>query len=201
MINIVVFASGSGTNFQSIIHAAEKEQIEGQIRGLITNRDDIQAIRRARKHNIAHVTIDPAEFTDRSDYVGKLLDQLAAWETDLIVLAGYMIKVPAELIKKFENRIINIHPSLLPKYGGKGFYGHRVHRAVIENNETESGCTVHFVTREYDEGPILAQRKVPVYDSDDPSALAERVLKQEHLLLPEVIAKLANELNQKKNSS
>ncbi|WP_372638594.1 phosphoribosylglycinamide formyltransferase [Fodinibius sp.] len=200
MINIVVFASGSGTNFQSIINATEEGQIEGEVRGLITNKDDIQAIRRARKHDIAHVTIDPTDFTDRSDYVRELLDQLAAWETDLIVLAGYMIKIPAELIKKFENRIINIHPSLLPKYGGKGFYGHNVHRAVLDNNETESGCTVHIVTREYDEGPILAQQKVPVYDSDDPSTLAKRVLKQEHLLLPDVIAKLANKLNQKNHS-
>lgn len=197
MINIVVFASGSGTNFQSIINATEKGQIDGQIRGLITNKNDIQAIERARKHDIAHVTINPAEFTVQSDYVSVLLDQLEEWETDLIVLAGYMIKIPAQLIKKFNTKIINIHPSLLPKYGGKGFYGLNVHRAVIENGETESGCTVHIVTEEYDKGPILAQRKVPVYDSDDPQTLAKRILEQEHLLLPEVIAKLANELNQK----
>lgn len=200
MINIVVFASGSGTNFQSIINAIEEGQIDGQIRGLVTNKSNIQAIKRAEKHGIAHVTVNPGDFESRSDYVEVLVDQLAEWDADLIVLAGYMIKVPAKLIEKYTNRIINIHPSLLPKYGGKGFYGLSVHHAVIENNETESGCTVHIVTTEYDKGPILGQRKVPVYDSDDPSTLAKRILKQEHMLLPEVIAKLANELNQKINS-
>lgn len=197
LINIVVFASGSGTNFQSIINATEEGQIDGHVRGLVTNKNDIQAIERAKKHGIAHITIDPAHFPTRSAYVKTLLDQLKEWKTDLIVLAGYMIKIPAALIKKFKNRIINIHPSLLPKYGGKGFYGRNVHQAVIDNNETESGCTVHIVTDEYDKGPILAQRKVPVYDSDDPATLAERILEQEHLLLPETIAKLANKLTHK----
>lgn len=200
MINIVVFASGSGTNFQSIINAVEEGQIEGQIRGLVTNKKNIQAIERARRHHIDYATIDPAASRTPSAYTKKLLDLLAAWETDLIVLAGYLIKIPGEIIKKYKNRIINIHPSLLPKYGGKGFYGLNVHQAVIENKETESGCTVHIVTEEYDRGPILDQRKVPVYESDDPSTLAERILKEEHQLLPEVIAQLANELNQKTKS-
>ncbi|SMO77380.1 phosphoribosylglycinamide formyltransferase [Fodinibius sediminis] len=197
MINIVVFASGSGTNFQSIIDAAREGQINGRIQGLITNKNNIKAIERARKHGISHITLNPADFATRTAYVNTLLDQLAQWQTDLIVLAGYMIKIPPELIEEFENRIINIHPSLLPKYGGKGFYGLKVHRAVIANGEKESGCSVHLVTEEYDDGPILAQRRVPVYASDDPPTLAERILKEEHQLLPEVIAKLANELNSK----
>lgn len=197
MINIVVFASGSGTNFQSIIDATEKGLIDGQINGLITNKDGIQAIERAKNHGINYTTLSPSQFSDKSEYTQELLDQLQSWETDLIALAGYLIKIPAEVIQKYEGRIVNIHPSLLPKYGGKGFYGQNVHRAVIENNETESGCTVHLVTEEYDTGPILAQRKVPVKPSDDASALAERILKEEHKLFPKVIAELTDKLNNK----
>lgn len=197
MINIVVFASGSGTNFQSIIDATEKGQINGQIRGLITNKGGIQAIERAKNHGITHRNLSPSQFSTKPEYTQELLDQLRSWNTDLIVLAGYIIKIPPEVIQQYEGRIVNIHPSLLPKYGGKGFYGLNVHRAVIENDEAESGCTVHLVTEEYDTGPILAQKKVPVKDSDDASILADRVLKEEHKLFPKVIAELADQLNNK----
>lgn len=200
MTNIVVFASGSGTNFQSIIDATENDQINGRIRGLVTNKTGIGAIERAQNHGIDHRFLTPSQFSDQSAYEEELLNQLEDWETDLIVLAGYMIKIPVSVIHKYEDRILNIHPALLPKYGGKGFYGMNVHRAVIENEESESGCTVHLVTEEYDEGPILAQRKVEVKDSDDASSLAERVLKEEHKLFPEVIAKLADQLNKKSHT-
>lgn len=200
MTNIVVFASGSGTNFQSIIDATENDQINGRIRGLVTNETGIGAIERAQNHSIDHRFLTPSQFSDQSAYEEELLNQLEDWETDLIVLAGYMIKIPVSVIHKYEDRILNIHPALLPKYGGKGFYGMNVHRAVIENEESESGCTVHLVTEEYDEGPILAQRKVEVKDSDDASSLAERVLKEEHKLFPEVIAKLADQLNKKSHT-
>ena len=200
MINIVVFASGSGTNFQSIIDAAEQGRINGRIAGLITNKSDIKAVERARRHNIDHCKINPFDFEEPAAYCTSLLTTLDGWNTDLIVLAGYMIKIPAEMIEAYEGRIINIHPSLLPKYGGKGFYGMKVHRAVLKNREPESGCTVHIVTEKYDDGPILGQRTVPVYDSDDAETLAERVLEQEHKLFPEIIAKLANEINSKTNS-
>lgn len=200
MINIVVFASGSGTNFQAIIDAIENGQINGRIHGLVTNKTDIGAIERAENHDIDHRFITPSQFSEQSDYEKTLLNQLEDWETDLIVLAGYMIKVPASVIQQYEGRILNIHPALLPKYGGKGFYGMNVHRAVIKNEESESGCTVHVVTEEYDKGPILAQRKVDVKDSDDAAALAERILKEEHKLFPEVIAKLADQLNEKSHT-
>lgn len=198
MTNIVVFASGSGTNFQSIIDAAEKGQINGQIRGLITNKTGIQAIERAQNHDIEHQVLAPSDFTDRQEYTEALLDHLNRWNTDLIALAGYMIKIPTEVIGKYEDRIVNIHPSLLPKYGGKGFYGMNVHRAVLENEEIESGCTVHLVTEEYDDGPILDQTRIPVKDSDDATTLAKRILKEEHKLFPKVIAKLADQLNKSK---
>ncbi len=197
MINIVVFASGSGTNFQAIIDAVENGQINGRIRGLITNKQDIQAIERAEKHNIPHVFLTPSQFSEDTNYVKALLEQLCEWDTDLIALAGYMVKIPTEIIQEYKGRMVNIHPALLPKYGGKGFYGMNVHRAVIENGETESGCSVHLVTEEYDKGPVLARRKVKVKDSDDAPALAKRILKEEHKLFPEVIAKLAHQLNEK----
>ena len=200
MINIVVFASGSGTNFQSIINAVEEGRINGRIRGLITNKNDIRAIERAQNHDIDHRMLSPSDFSNQSKYLSRLLEVLTQWDTDLIVLAGYMVKIPAEIIEAYRGKIINIHPSLLPKYGGKGFYGMNVHRAVIENGDEESGCTVHVVTEEYDDGPILGQRTVPVYESDDASSLASRVLKQEHQLFTEVIAKLANEFNSKTNA-
>jgi len=200
LINIVVFASGSGTNFQAIIDAVENGQINGRIVGLISNKKGIQAIDRAQKHNIDHEYLAPSDFSSYPNYVEALLKQLEQWDTQLIALAGYMIKIPSEIIDKYKDRIVNIHPSLLPKYGGKGFYGKKVHRAVIDNKEEISGCTVHMVTEEYDQGPILGQRKVPVSKSDDPETLAKRKLKEEHKLFPEIIAKLAKQINNKSNS-
>jgi len=200
LINIVVFASGSGTNFQAIIDAVENGQINGRIVGLISNKKGIQAFDRAQKHNIDHQYLAPSDFSSYPNYVEALLKQLEQWDTQLIALAGYMIKIPSEIIDKYKDRIVNIHPSLLPKYGGKGFYGKKVHRAVIDNKEEISGCTVHMVTEEYDQGPILGQRKVPVRKSDDPETLAKRILKEEHKLFPEIIAKLAKQINNKSNS-
>ena len=200
MINIVVFASGSGTNFQAIIDAVNNGQIDGQIRGLITNKKDIQAIKRAQKNDIEHQYLSPTEFSSDQGYVDSLLQQLAEWDTDLIALAGYMIKIPPKVIATYQGHILNIHPSLLPKYGGKGFYGMNVHRAVIENGETESGCTVHVVTEKYDDGPILGQQKVPVKKSDDPETLAKRILEEEHKLYPQIISDLADQLNNKSNA-
>lgn len=200
MANIVVFASGSGTNFQAIIDAVGKGRINGQISGLITNKSGIGAIDRAKKHEIDCRVMAPASFSDEDAYIAQLLKQLADWQTDIIALAGYMIKIPAEVINRYEGRILNIHPALLPKFGGKGFYGQKVHEAVIQSDEIESGCTVHLVTEQYDEGPILAQAKVTITEEDDASVLAKRILEQEHLLYPKVIAELADKINTKSNT-
>lgn len=193
MKHIVVFASGSGTNFQALIDAVASGQIPARLRGLISNKSDNKALQRARTNDINFITLSPSSFDNQGDYVQALKGKLKEWETDLIVLAGYMLKIPAEIIKDYEGKIINIHPSLLPKFGGKGFYGLNVHRAVIDSGEKESGCTVHVVTEEYDKGPVIAQEKVPVYPSDDPKTLAQRVLTKEHLLLPKVVQKLIND--------
>lgn len=197
MKHIVVFASGSGTNFQALIDAVESGKIKARIRGLVSNKSGIKALERAKKHGIETFIVAPSFFDNYRDYVQAMLEKLQEWKADLIVLAGYMIKIPPEIIKEYSGRIVNIHPSLLPKYGGKGFYGINVHKAVIENGEEESGCTVHIVTEEYDKGPILAREKVPVRSSDNPESLAKRVLKKEHYLLPKVVGELIKDLNPK----
>ena len=194
MKHIVVFASGSGTNFQAIIDAVKSGQINARIKGLISDNPDCKALRRAKRNDIETKVIQP----DEVESFGKvLLDILQTWKADLIVLAGYVKKIPVSVIQQYENRIINIHPSLLPKYGGKGFYGSKVHQAVLNAGEEESGCSVHVVTEEYDKGPILAQQKVPVYKSDDAQTLAKRILQQEHYLLPKVVGELIEDLNLK----
>lgn len=155
------------------------------------------AIERARNHDIDVAIIRPADFDTEKGFAETLLEKLNDWDTDLIALAGYVKKIPSKVIKHYSGRIVNIHPALLPKYGGKGFYGEKVHKAVIENDEKESGCTVHLVTEEYDKGPILGQRKVSVKESDDAATLAKRILKEEHKLYPEILAKLTSELKSK----
>ncbi len=190
MKKIVVFASGSGTNFQAIIDAVIQKSIPAEITGLITNNPDATAIDRAKRNGVSVRLLRSGDYDDYQVYTADLLNQLDEWKPDLIVLAGYLKKIPVEIIRRYEHRIINIHPALLPKYGGKGFYGINVHRAVIAAGEKESGCTVHVVTEEYDKGPILDQVKVPVKKDDSPEILQQRILKQEHRLLPQVITKL-----------
>lgn len=192
MKNIVVFASGSGTNFQAIIDAVAERRIPGKITGLLVSKDKIGAIEKAKKASIPYRVINPSQYTGKEEFASRILDCLQEWQPDLIVLAGYMIKVPAEVIKTYEGTIINIHPSLLPKYGGKGYYGMSVHKAVLEAGETVSGCTVHFVDDEYDRGDVIAQKKINILPDDTPETLSLRILTEEHILLPEVIKKLLN---------
>lgn len=189
MKNIVVFASGSGSNFQSIINAVSHGKLTANIVGLITNNKSAFALERAQKHGIPTFIISPEQYTDESEYSKTVLSKLEEWDADLLILAGYLKKIPVEIIHSFDKRILNIHPSLLPKYGGKGFYGSKVHEAVIQNKDSQSGCSVHVVTAEYDEGPVIGQSTVQVTDSDTATSLAEKVLEREHILLPETIQK------------
>lgn len=185
-----MFASGSGSNFQAIIDSIEKGEIEAKISGLIASRSGIGAIERANSHNIPHYV--PSDKDSDLNFSELLITKLKDWSPDLIVLAGFLKKIPSEVIEKYRNRIINIHPSLLPKFGGKGFYGINVHRAVIDAGEAESGCTVHFVNEYYDKGDIIRQQRVRVSHDDTPETLAQKVLKEEHKLLPSVIAEILN---------
>ncbi len=182
---IAVFASGSGSNFQSLINAVDNGSLEAKICGLIVSRMGIKSIERAESNNI------PIHLFESEEILNQVLGE---WEPDLIVLAGYLKLIPTSTIRKFENRIVNIHPSLLPKYGGKGYYGIKVHEAVINNGDKISGCTVHYVNEIYDEGPVIAQSTVEVFEEDTAETLAKRVLEQEHLLLPEVVTTLISEL-------
>lgn len=175
---------------QAVIDEIEGERIKAEIAGLITNKQNIKAADRAKKYDIPVCVITE---TDDKTYALKLEEQLSEWQPDLIVLAGFLKKIPDSIIRKYENKIINIHPALLPKFGGKGFYGLNVHKAVLESGDKETGCTVHYVNEEYDKGPIISQAKVKVHPSDTPEVLAKRVLKAEHELLPSVIKKLINQ--------
>ncbi|MEO9887214.1 MAG: phosphoribosylglycinamide formyltransferase [Balneola sp.] len=193
--NLVVFASGSGSNFQSLIDAIRDEKLDAKIAGFISNNSNAFSVQRAIENNIPVLTTSPSNFDSEDEYTQNILIHLEEWNADLLILAGFLKKIPLKIIKKYENRILNIHPSLLPKYGGKGFYGSKVHEAVIQNNETESGCTVHVVTEEYDDGPIIGQSKVEVLPSDSAEDLSKKVLEQEHKLFPEVIQKYLKTLN------
>jgi phosphoribosylglycinamide formyltransferase 1 len=187
--NLVVFASGSGSNFQAIIDSIKEGTLDAGIAGLITDRPGIGAIERAKSESIPVYTI---KYDTQSSYTEQLIHELDEWKPDLIILAGYLKKIPVAITEKYPNQIINIHPSLLPKYGGKGFYGLNVHKAVLEASEKESGCTVHFVNEFYDQGDIIEQKEVPVSPDDTPESLARKVLKEEHKLLPKVIAEILN---------
>ncbi|MEX0944650.1 MAG: phosphoribosylglycinamide formyltransferase [Balneolaceae bacterium] len=187
MKKLVIFASGSGSNFQAIIDAIARNELEAQIAGLITNRDETGAAGRAISNNIPVTVIkdsDPVMLNE------KLEAQLSAWNPDLIILAGFLNKIPDKIVRKYHGRIINIHPSLLPKYGGKGFYGRKVHQAVLNSDDKITGCTVHYVNDEYDKGDIIEQSHVEIHPTDTAEKLAARVLKAEHQLLPRVIKKL-----------
>jgi len=190
---IAVLASGSGSNFQAIIDSIANGFFDAKICGLLSNKDGTGAIEKAKAAAVPYAVIKPSQYSP-DDFPHAILNQLLSWAPDLIVLAGYLVKIPSEIIQAYEGKIINIHPSLLPEYGGKGFYGMLVHEAVIRDKKDESGCTVHMVTEEFDEGPILAQKTVPVLPDDTPQTLAARVLKAEHILLPETIKSLITTL-------
>lgn len=179
-----MFASGSGSNFQSVIDAISEGILNAKIVGFISNNKSAHSVKRAQENNIPVLIISPSEFDDEKKYSTAILNQLKNWNAEVLILAGYLKKIPSEIISAFKNNILNIHPSLLPKYGGKGFYGINVHRAVLDNKEIESGCTVHIVTEEYDQGPIIGQSRVEVLPTDSPSDLAKKILEKEHELLP-----------------
>lgn len=189
MKKLVIFASGSGTNFQCVIDAMQRGEIQASVAGLITDNPKAGAIRRAEKH---HIPIALIEYSDNDHFTDDIKNQLKIWNPDLIVLAGYLKKIPSTIVDLYAGKIINIHPSLLPKYGGKGFYGIRVHKSVLDAGDDITGCTIHYVNNEYDKGDIIAQTEVPVSSLDTPETLATKVLKAEHSLLPSTIKKLIN---------
>ena len=186
---IAVLVSGGGSNLQSIIDNIEQGNLNCEISYVIADRE-CYGLKRAEKHDIKNVLLDRKVLKEKlSDEISNVLENDDE-KTDYIVLAGYLSILSPEFIKKWSRKIINIHPSLLPKFGGKGMYGMNVHRAVIEAKETESGCTIHFVDTGVDTGEIILQIKVPVLTDDTPEVLQKRVLEKEHVLLIEGIKKL-----------
>ncbi len=189
MKRIAVFASGGGTDFQSVIDANEREKF-CEIACLVASKDCIGAIDRARKHNISVGVFEKNAYPDVEKLYGELTYFLNMHRVDYIVLAGWLKIIPESFIKKFQGRIINIHPSLIPSFCGAGFYGLKVHRAVVEYGAKVSGCTVHFVNEVPDGGEIIAQAVVEVRHDDTPESLQLRVLEKEHELLPYCVKKL-----------
>ena len=186
---IAVLVSGGGSNLQSIIDNIEQGNLNCEISYVIADRE-CYGLERAEKHGIKNVLLDRKVLKEKlSDEISNVLENDDE-KTDYIVLAGYLSILSPEFIKKWSRKIINIHPSLLPKFGGKGMYGMNVHRAVIEAKETESGCTIHFVDTGVDTGEIILQIKVPVLSDDTPEVLQKRVLAKEHVLMIEGIKKL-----------
>ena len=173
--NIAIFASGSGSNAESIInYFSKKTDIDVSL--IVSNKSDAYVLTRAKNHNLDTLILDKAHFNSDK----RMLDNLSKYNIDFIVLAGFLWLVPAYLVKAFPHRIINIHPALLPDYGGKGMYGKRVHQAVFDNNERTSGMTIHYVDEHYDEGHIIFQEKVELQTSDTPDIIAQKVLELEH---------------------
>lgn len=186
MKRIAVFASGGGTDFQSVIDANEKKNF-CKIEYLIASKEGIGAIDRAKKHGIKTAVFAKKDFADLEELYAKLTELLTAAKVDYIVLAGWLKIIPESFIKSFRDRIINIHPSLIPSFCGAGYYGLKVHEAVLDYGAKISGCTVHFVNEVPDGGAIIAQRAVKVEADDTAESLQARVLEEEHKLLPECV--------------
>jgi phosphoribosylglycinamide formyltransferase-1 len=184
LFKIAVLVSGGGTDLQSVIDAVENKYINAKIEMVIGSKDNIYALERAEKHNIETFVVSRKEYGEKSS--DKILE-LTKGKVDLIVLAGFLSILDGEILKEFDNRIINIHPSLIPSFCGPGMYGLKVHEAVIKSGVKFSGCTVHFVNCEVDGGAILLQEAVPVYFEDDAETLQKRILEKEHEILPEAI--------------
>ena len=190
-MRLAFFASGGGSNVQAILNAIDAHQLGAEPVVLITDRHGCGALARASDRNMSTAVLPPEDYADEAAFGDALLAILHQHEADTIALAGYLKKIPYSVVRAFKNRILNVHPSLLPAFGGPGFYGRRVHQAVLDAGCRVSGATVHLVDAEYDTGPILLQDCVPVEETDTPESLAARVLSVEHSLFPRALALLA----------
>lgn len=194
-VKLAIFASGRGSNAEAILQFQAQANYEVAL--IVVSRPQALVANLARAKGLPLVVLEKEHFQHES----VLLESLNEYGIELICLAGFLWKIPDYLIKAFPERIINIHPSLLPKYGGKGMYGNKVHEAVVASGEKESGITIHLVNEEYDKGKILFQAKVPVYEKDTAADLASRVLALEHQHFPTVIQALCNSLKKSTNNS
>ncbi|MBT3831197.1 MAG: phosphoribosylglycinamide formyltransferase [Gammaproteobacteria bacterium] len=191
MLRIGVLASHQGTNFQAIVSACQQGRVQANVALLICNNSDAPVMVRARKSGVPTVHLSSLTHSSSDVLDESMHNHLADKNIDLVVLAGYMKKLGPRVLKAYSGRIINVHPSLLPRHGGPGFYGSRVHKAVIESGDSETGATVHLVNDDYDMGKALLQEKITVKVDDTPDSLAERLHPIEHKLLIEVIQQFA----------
>ena len=187
MTKIAVFASGEGTNLQALIEAAKSRRVRGEVVLVVSNKDDAGALRRAERAGIERVVVKPKDFADLDEYSAALAAECKKRGVELICLAGWLLHLKSPLLSAYPGRILNIHPSLLPSFGGKGLYGSRVHEEALACGAKVSGCTVHFVDEDYDRGPIVSQTPVPVLAEDTCATLAARVRAQEHWAYPEAV--------------
>lgn len=194
MLKIVVCVSGGGTNLQAILDALDNGSITNtEIIGVISNNAGAKALTRAEAHHIPGILMSPKEYADRAEFNVAFTQKMCELAPDLIVLAGFLVRIPEEMVHKFSGRIINIHPSLIPSFCGVGYYGLKVHEEALRRGVKVTGATVHFVNEGMDEGPIIAQRAVCVEENDTPELLQRRVMEQaEWLLLPQAIDDVAN---------
>ncbi|MGN0393622.1 MAG: phosphoribosylglycinamide formyltransferase [Bariatricus sp.] len=194
MLRVAVLVSGGGTNLQAIIDAVENGTITNtQIVGVISNNKNAFALERAGRHGIPAQCISPKDFETRDEFNRVFLDKVNELNVDLIVLAGFLVVIPEMMIREYRNRIINIHPSLIPSFCGTGFYGLKVHEAALERGVKVVGATVHFVDEGTDTGPIILQKAVYVEEGDTPEILQRRVMEQaEWKILPQAIDLIAN---------
>lgn len=184
MRKIVIFASGSGSNAEKIILHFNKKNLVNVV-GALTNNPNAKVLDKAKKYNVPTVVFSKEELNE-----GKVVAILNQLQPDLIVLAGFLLKFPDAIIREYPNKIINIHPALLPKYGGKGMYGKHVHQAVLDNKEKETGITIHYVNEHYDEGGIIFQKGINIENCKTPEEIAEKIQELEHQHFPLVIEKL-----------
>ena len=194
MLNIVVCVSGGGTNLQAIIDGIENGSITNtKIAGVISNNYGVYALERAAKAGVPGIVISPKDYEDRSKFEDAFLDKVKELNPDLIVLAGFLVKIPEAMVEAFPNRIINIHPSLIPSFCGVGYYGLKVHEGVLARGVKVTGATVHFVDGGMDTGPIIFQKSVEVKQDDTAKVLQQRVMEEaEWLILPKAIDAIAN---------
>lgn len=194
MLDVVVLVSGGGTNLQAIIDAVESGGITNtRIAGVISNNKNAYALERAKKHGVESRCVSPKDFTSREEFNERFQEAVEELKPDLIVLAGFLVVIPPSMIERYRNRIINIHPSLIPAFCGTGFYGLMVHEAALKRGVKVVGATVHFVDEGTDTGPIILQKAVEVEPQDTPEILQRRVMEQaEWKILPEAIDLIAN---------
>ncbi|HJC74354.1 MAG TPA: phosphoribosylglycinamide formyltransferase [Candidatus Mediterraneibacter faecavium] len=193
-LRVVVMVSGGGTNLQAVIDSVKDGTITNtQIVGVISNNKNAYALKRAEENDIPSMCVSPKDFETRDIFNEKLLEAVGSFKPDLVVLAGFLVVIPPEMIRKYENRMINIHPSLIPSFCGKGYYGLKVHEAALARGVKVVGATVHFVDEGTDTGPIILQKAVEVQQGDTPEVLQRRVMEQaEWKILPRAIDLIAN---------